>query len=327
LSVSYDMTISAFRSLATSKIFGNNNKQEGENYEQQQNMKFIFSGTQLMDKNESNQELTIGYYNIQKECVIHYLLVINQKLDVKVYFDGQTRRFELDNYDDAFTLLLRRFDEIYPSFLEKVKKNKYIVTYQDNEGDSVTVSTDRDFLYYLRHKQSWNNDKLIRLWVTKKQLGLVPPSTDAKEAKEVKEVKELAVGVVIQLKSVASGQYLRINADGSVDGLGQADDRTKFKISHEKKHPKGFQLLKLQSVADPKKWLRVENEKAFNGLGSGGPLTEFVLIRNPKVPDRVSFRSVSFPKCHIGILPDGTPKAPNETGTGDHGSFMLSVSK
>jgi len=325
VAISCDMTISAFRALATSKIFGNMKERDYEH----PSLKFIFSGTQLMEKNESNQDLTIGHYNIQKECVIHYLLIINQRLDVKLYLDGQARRFELDNNDEAFTQLLRRLDEIYPSFLEKVKKNKYFVTYLDNEGDAVTISTDRDFIYYLKLRQSWNNDKLIRLWVTKKQFIPPPGSTDVKEAaKEVNDTKnELVAGQIIQLKSVSSGQYLRINADGSVDGLGQADDRTKFKISHEKKHPKGFQILKLQSVADPKKWIRVENEKALNGLGSGGILTEFILIRNPKVPDRVSFRSVKFPKCHVGILPDGTPKAPNETGTGDHGSFMLTVSK
>jgi len=200
------------------------------------------------------------------------------------------------------------------------------VTYQDNEGDAISVSTDRDFLYYLKYRQSWNNDKLIRLWVNKRQVQFsgVPPTAEG-AAKDVKDVKDLAVGQVIQLKSVSSGQYLRINADGSVDGLGVADDRAKFKISHEKKHPQGFQLVKLQSVADPKKWLRIENEQALNGLGAAGGLTEFVLIRNPKVPDRVSFRSVKFPKCHIGILADGAPKAPNQTGTGDNGSFILSV--
>jgi len=297
--------------LATSKLC-----ESTQNFAE--TFKFIFGGTQLMDKNEFNQDITIGFYNIQKECVVHYLLIVTQKLDLKVYIDGQTRRFEIDQDEYAFTQLLKRLEEIYPAFIERMRKNKYLITYQDNEGDAVTVSTDRDFRYYLNHKQSWNNDKMIRLWITK---------TPAAEPKANVASGNLSVGQIINLKSVSSGQYLRINADGRVDGLGIIDDRAKFKVASEKKNADGFQTVKLQSVADNKKWLRIENEMALNGLGLSGALCEFVVIRNSKVPDRVSLRSVAFPKCHVGILSDGSPKAPKQTGTGDNGSFLLSVTK
>ena len=39
----------------------------------------------------------------------------------------------------------------------------------------------------------------------------------------------------------------------------------------------------------------------------------------------VAFESVMSPGNHVGILPDGTIKLPNQTGTGQHAKFTPSV--
>eukprot|EP01104_Vermistella_antarctica_P017811 TRINITY_DN6391_c0_g1_i1.p2 TRINITY_DN6391_c0_g1~~TRINITY_DN6391_c0_g1_i1.p2 ORF type:complete len:133 (+),score=32.33 TRINITY_DN6391_c0_g1_i1:45-443(+) len=121
-------------------------------------------------------------------------------------------------------------------------------------------------------------------------------------------------GKTIQLKSKASGKFLRINADGSVDGNGGHGDFAKFDVIREGNH-----CFKLRNVKNRDHYLRITQDKKLDGKGSGGKWCEFKKEKVEKGVFRIV--SVHHPDCKVGILPDGCPKKPHDVHDGPHGRF------
>eukprot|EP01104_Vermistella_antarctica_P021294 TRINITY_DN9534_c0_g1_i1.p2 TRINITY_DN9534_c0_g1~~TRINITY_DN9534_c0_g1_i1.p2 ORF type:complete len:148 (-),score=38.45 TRINITY_DN9534_c0_g1_i1:123-527(-) len=127
--------------------------------------------------------------------------------------------------------------------------------------------------------------------------------------------KKFACGATIQLKSKASGKFLRIKDDGSVDGNGGHGPFAKFVVVRDGV-PHGF---KLRNVKNPHHYLRVTQDKKLDGKGGGGKWCEFKKERVEKGVFRII--PVHNSCCKVGILPDGCPKAPHDVGDGPHGRF------
>jgi hypothetical protein len=87
--------------------------------------------------------------------------------------------------------------------------------------------------------------------------------------------------------------------------------------------------------------LGINPRQELKGNGAGGSYCEFDVIEHGTVgfllarlsmliflvflsDGKVSFRSIVFPKAHVGIRHDGTSKPPLETGLGDHGTIAAS---
>jgi len=129
------------------------------------------------------------------------------------------------------------------------------------------------------------------------------------------EIGKLKQGGLIRLKSVATKKNLRITEHGKVDGNGGEGQWATFIV-----HRVGKNHIKLQSVGNNKHWLRIK-DGVLDGEGVGGPWTELKVVRHGG--GYVSLESIKTPGHHVGVLPDGCPKAPGSTGTGPHGTFKI----
>ncbi|XP_065905633.1 uncharacterized protein [Dysidea avara] len=80
--------------------------------------------------------------------------------------------------------------------------------------------------------------------------------------------------------------------------------------------------IALHSVKEHKKYMRIKDGKLDHG-GDGGKWCDLYVhdVEN----GYVVFESCQNRGTHVGILPDGSCKNPNETGVGEHGQFWVIV--
>ncbi|XP_064387079.1 uncharacterized protein LOC135335495 isoform X2 [Halichondria panicea] len=124
-------------------------------------------------------------------------------------------------------------------------------------------------------------------------------------------------GNVVILQSRASEKSLRVSQDGEVQGTGAHGPFAQFRV-----HVKRPGVVSLQNVKNPDYWLAVFQGKTV-GTGKGGPYCEFMV--NEIEGRFVALESVSTPGQYVGILPDGCVKPPDQTRTGKHGRFVVTV--
>ncbi|KAK3579121.1 hypothetical protein CHS0354_022141 [Potamilus streckersoni] len=107
-------------------------------------------------------------------------------------------------------------------------------------------------------------------------------------------------GNQLKFYSIVTGKCLRLQADGSVDGLGREKDiQTVFEVVPKKPTRPMF-----CSVAHPDSYLVIDNGR-ISGLGKGGPYGEFrVRVQHDRT---VMLESVKNPLQFITINHDGKP--------------------
>jgi len=139
--------------------------------------------------------------------------------------------------------------------------------------------------------------------------------------------KEFRHGRTVVLHSVASDEALRIvdEKGAKVDGKGGAMGKH-HPHAHWKLHVHtvvGQEHVKLESVKFPNHWLRIDEHQHLNAEGTGGEYTEFLLLchEDGSISLRSRFWHAKGKAFHVGILADGAPKPPHETGTGPNGRF------
>lgn len=158
--------------------------------------------------------------------------------------------------------------------------------------------------------------------VVQSAAGAAPAAMNAK-AKGVAEA--FKSGRVVVLQSVASGKSLRCaDAKGNVEGKGAHGEFAQWTVHVVAGGSAHEPHVKLQNVKFPAHYLRIDAKKELNSNGSGGEYTEFAVIAHDN--GTLSLQSVYHKKngghaLHVGILPDGGPKAPENTGQGPHGRF------
>lgn len=116
---------------------------------------------------------------------------------------------------------------------------------------------------------------------------------------------------VIVLESRASGKTLRFR-EGEVEGKGGHGALAQFIV-----HVKGSGVVALQNKKEPKRWLRIINEK-LNARGKGGILCHWNV---QEVDGHVVLESVRYPGQHVGVRETGEVKKPAHTGKGAHAQF------
>ena len=122
-------------------------------------------------------------------------------------------------------------------------------------------------------------------------------------------------GNIIALTSSSSGRCLRCHQNGLIDGNGDYHHPESHWIVHAAgKH------IRLQSKPYPNFHLRI-TVSGVDGKGGVGPYTLFNVIAHPN--GEISLESAKFLQHHIGFLPSGHVKLPNQTGTGRHGRFQV----
>jgi len=139
--------------------------------------------------------------------------------------------------------------------------------------------------------------------------------------------KEFRNGRTLVLHSVAAGEALRVvdEKGAKVDGRGGAE-RKHSAHAHWKLHVHavaGQEHVKLESVKWPGRWLRIDEHQHLNAEGSGGEYTELLLLCHDDgtISLGSKFWKGRGKMLHVGILADGQPKPPTETGTGPNGRF------
>jgi hypothetical protein len=118
-------------------------------------------------------------------------------------------------------------------------------------------------------------------------------------------------GNQVLLRSRASGLYLRMNSDGSLQGHADSKLEAQFNV-----HVRTPGIVALQNRRHQHLYLCIrEGELTYGNGGSDC---------NLKVKDDgdyLLFESVDYPGMHVGMLPNGSIKAPQLTMEGEHGQF------
>jgi hypothetical protein len=122
---------------------------------------------------------------------------------------------------------------------------------------------------------------------------------------------------VVVLTSVAARGDLAQPPSGPINGRGKGGKWARWVVHREQKGQ-----IRLARFADQKQFLRIHDNK-LDAAGGEGPFTLFRVIDHPG--DVVSLESVAFPGQHVGCVPNGDAKAPNMTGAGEHGQFIVKV--
>jgi len=85
--------------------------------------------------------------------------------------------------------------------------------------------------------------------------------------------------------------------------------------------------IKLQNAGDASRFLRIsETTKELDGVGSGGPWTEFEVIQpKPSEPWLICLGSKAHRDegLHVSIWPNGTAKHPQPNKKGCHAKFYV----
>lgn len=123
---------------------------------------------------------------------------------------------------------------------------------------------------------------------------------------------ELKNGKAIHLRT-CSGKNLKA-IDGVVDGLGLEGKFAKWVV-----HRVGQNQVRLQAQSTGQ-YLRIQNNQ-LNATGGTGPLSLFVIHRHAN--GTYSFEADAAKGSHVGIMPNGAVKLPNQTGKGLHGTFTV----
>jgi len=139
--------------------------------------------------------------------------------------------------------------------------------------------------------------------------------------------KEFRHGRTLVLHSVAAGEALRMVDDNGakIDARGGREGKHS-PHAHWKVHVHtvtGQEHVKLENVRVPARWLRIDEHAKLNAEGVGGEYTEFLLLchNDGTISLGSKFWKSKGKLYHVGVLPDGQPKPPAETGTGAHGRF------
>jgi len=177
--------------------------------------------------------------------------------------------------------------------------------------------------------------------------ALIKKKHHHKNIATLSEMNTIANGEIIILQSCASGKSLRIRPNGQINGLGKHGKKAQFQLIKT-----GTQTIKLKNIGN-ETYLRINKNVELDGLGKGGKWTEFQVITHndenninnndnsnykKKTQENkekqgqtiISLRSVAHQPSvhvHVGILPDGSVKKPQQTGTGLHGQFSVLLKK
>jgi hypothetical protein len=84
----------------------------------------------------------------------------------------------------------------------------------------------------------------------------------------------------------------------------------------------GANLIRLESFAERKHFLRVQPDGDLDGEGGEGEWTVLRIVK--KGNGVVCLESHRTPGWHVGILPNGGAKNGKMTGDGEHGQFRVS---
>lgn len=124
----------------------------------------------------------------------------------------------------------------------------------------------------------------------------------------------LTPGATVRLTSKAHGKNLRIHQNGAIDGRGGTGQWATFTV-----HGRGPHVaLALQD--HPNKFIAIKNNSLTHG--TGGKFCTLIVKHHPG-DGTISLESAEHRSQHVGILPNGDPKGPHHTGTGDHGKFYV----
>ncbi|KAJ4460219.1 putative 7SK snRNA methylphosphate capping enzyme [Paratrimastix pyriformis] len=119
----------------------------------------------------------------------------------------------------------------------------------------------------------------------------------------------------VYIRSISTGQNLRIRRSGVVDGMGGWGRASIFEILPSGQ-PGVYYLTNANGF-----YLRMTPDGTLDGRGRGGSLSRFRLI--PQGGNLVSFESTRIEGAHVGVLPSGEAKNGMRTGLGRHGQFRL----
>lgn len=147
---------------------------------------------------------------------------------------------------------------------------------------------------------------------------VLPPPEGPCDAAPTPPMQE---GEVFTLQSVASGRALRIMASGEVNGRGGSGVLARFVVAG-----RVADRLQLKCARDGDVYLGI-NPATYQICGTSGD-SAFSWFRLVVHADEsatvVSLRSdICELPAGVGVLPDGTAKPANETGTGAHGRFVV----
>jgi len=130
----------------------------------------------------------------------------------------------------------------------------------------------------------------------------------------------MSEGHIVVLRSAASGKTLRILRNGEVNGRGGSGALARFQIAGRE-----GDRLQLRSARDADLYLGITPETyQLVGTAADSPFAWFRLVEHDD--GFISLRSDIMEKpAGVGILPDGTAKPADQTGTGAHGRFVVEL--
>ena len=130
-------------------------------------------------------------------------------------------------------------------------------------------------------------------------------------------------GNVIYLTSASCGKNFRVNPSGEIDCKGEWGDYAKWIVE-----TRGGGKVVLRCYKDPMKYLAVHKNKLDTDVGA---TRDELILQDPTDPDKhphsICFAKAENPNWHVGVLPDGKIKEPDETGNGGHGTFIVKVAE
>ncbi|EGD83220.1 hypothetical protein PTSG_03852 [Salpingoeca rosetta] len=121
----------------------------------------------------------------------------------------------------------------------------------------------------------------------------------------------LRAGAIIRLQNVASGKFVRINADNTMTANGGQGEGTRFTVN-----PSLNGNLRFESIKHPGRFLSAKGTS-----GSGGEFTEFVAHPTGQ-PNTFNFR-LRNDAAALGFNADASVKQPSSVGRGKAGTFVV----
>eukprot|EP01088_Endostelium_zonatum_P006950 TRINITY_DN190_c0_g1_i2.p1 TRINITY_DN190_c0_g1~~TRINITY_DN190_c0_g1_i2.p1 ORF type:complete len:271 (-),score=72.49 TRINITY_DN190_c0_g1_i2:104-862(-) len=249
---------------------------------------------------------------------------MSKPVDVKVYFDGQIKRMSLDQAA-PMTSLISQLEQSFPSLGLLLKRSKFTISYKDDEADEITINTEDELKYYLKHYKTWfPKDTVARLTFKKAAGGAKVNANTQVAPASTSMISKLAKDKKITLQSAASGKYLAILEDGTVVTVEKPSGAI-LSLAFVAPKQEDRSVVKLQS--NDQKWLRISTEVGVDGKGQGGQKCAFILIeKKDKESGNIVYllKSIAHKDHFIAVSKTGDVHSTKTPAADKAGCFLLS---
>eukprot|EP01088_Endostelium_zonatum_P006949 TRINITY_DN190_c0_g1_i1.p1 TRINITY_DN190_c0_g1~~TRINITY_DN190_c0_g1_i1.p1 ORF type:complete len:274 (-),score=66.83 TRINITY_DN190_c0_g1_i1:104-859(-) len=248
---------------------------------------------------------------------------MSKPVDVKVYYDGQIKRLLLDQAA-PMTSLISQLEQSFPIL---IKRSKFTISYKDDEADEITINTEEELKYYLKHYKTWFPKDTVARLTFKKLAGGVKAAATTQPAvapASTSMISQLAKEKKIALQSVSTGKYLAILEDGTVITVDKQSGAI-LSLAFVAPKQEDRSVVKLQSK--DQKWLRLSTDVAVDGKGQGGQKCAFILIeKKDKESGNIVYllKSIAHKDHFIAVSKTGDVHSTKTPAADKAGCFLLS---